>query len=260
MAGVLRSDVITKVRQRANFESSLPAVDQFVTDAELEVMADDSAKHLYDLMISHGGAGLPKENGQITTIVDQSSYDLNARVYRLTSIWVPVSGANAFVELPAFQDRDVARLLSLAAQNNATQPQDYAYQLRTPSNGATAAPPVLDLLPPPQQVFVLGYRYVPTPVVQGPGGAPIYYEVGNGWDEWIIWDCVAQCLGKSEQDPSFAMAQRDRAERRVINMATERDSNEPDRYVDFQGGLRDLASGWRGYNRRRYPGTGWGSP
>lgn len=218
-------------------------------------MADDSAKHLYDVMIAHGGAGLPKETGQIATVVDQSSYDLNARVYRLTAIWVPVSGANAFVDIRSFQDRDVADLLTESA-NGPTLPQSTRYQLRTPSNGATAAPPVVDLLPIPKQVFVVGYRYVPTPLTIGAGGAT-YYEVGNGWDEWIIWDCVAQVCEKMKEDPSFAISQREKSEARVMAAATERDANEPDMYVDFQRGLRDVATGFRRGRSRDRRGGDW---
>lgn len=219
-------------------------------------MADDACKALYDDMIAGGGAGIPKETGQINVVVNTSSYDLNARVYRLTSIWVPVSGANAFTEIGAFQDREVAALLSAGLSGGATQPQFMRYQLRTPSNGPTAAPPVLDLLPVPQVAFTLGYRYVPTPIITGAGGAPTYYEVGNGWDEVIIWSCVAQIAGKMDADASFAFARLAAAQQRVMNMATERDSNEPDRVVDFQRDLRDYAAGWRRY-ARRFPGRGW---
>lgn len=241
MAGVLRSAIVARVRQRANMESALPASDQFVTDSELQGMVNQSAFALYDLMIQAGGGGIPKKEATLTMIVGTSEYDMPVDMYRLVGVRTRASQAPWVVELEAFQDRELPLLLTMA-NNGYTFPENTRYQMRSKNNSVSAYQNTIEFQPPPRQVFTIVLRYIPLPIFTDPGGADYYIECGDFWDEWIVWDCVVQVLGKMDQDVTAAMAQRNQVETRVRAACTERDAATVDRVVDYQGTLRFFAS------------------
>jgi hypothetical protein len=241
VAGVLRSEIVTRVRLRANMESSAQAVNQFVTDAELEGMVNDSSRSLYDLMIQAGGGGLPKREHTFQTVVGQTDYDMPADIYRLVGVRTRASQAPWVVELEAFQDRELPMLLT-TANSGFTFPENTRYQMKSANNSVTAYVNKIELQPAPRQVFQVVLRYIPVPIYTDPGGADYYIECGDFWDEWIVWDCVCKVYSKLDQDPSQPLAQRAQVEARVRAACVERDSATVDRVVDMQGSLRFFSS------------------
>lgn len=241
MAGVLRSEIVSRVRLRANLESSQASVDQFVTDAELQGMVNDSSRSLYDLMIQAGGGGLPKKEATLTMVVGQSEYDMPADMYRLVGVRTRASQAPWVVELEAFQDRELPGLLTMA-NSGFTFPENTRYQMKSSNNSVAPYVNTIELQPPPRQVFNVVLRYIPLPIYTDPGGSDYYIECGDFWDEWIVWDCVVKVYSKMDQDPSQPMAQRAQVEARVRSACVERDSATVDRVVDMQGSLRFFSS------------------
>jgi len=57
----------------------------------------------------------------------------------------------------------------------------------------------------------------------------------NGFEEFIIWDCVVKMLNKEESDASLAMAEKMRAIKRVQEGLANRDQGESWRTIDIYG-------------------------
>jgi hypothetical protein len=236
MTAVLRSDLISRIRERAGMElGPYPVTGQFVTDDELMLMADEGARGLYDLMLTYQGKEYFATELSLPTVAGTTDYTLPQDFYQLLA--VRGVNANRVFDVRPWDVSHEVELLNLSLAGTRA-PELTMYRTRglqsTPGVAPTQPSRVLTLLPTPAQVFTLLIRYVPACVRADNLTHDVYYDGVSGWEEWIIWDCVAKMLAKQESDPSFAMSQRQQVEMRVRGLAGSLDRLHPEVAQDWQ--------------------------
>tara|TARA_R110000868_G_scaffold93573_7_gene258812 strand:+ start:3248 stop:4012 length:765 start_codon:yes stop_codon:yes gene_type:complete len=236
MTAVLRSDLISRIRERAGMElGPYPVTGQFVTDDELKLMADEGARGLYDLMLTYQGKEYFATDVDIPTVNGTRLYSLPANFYQLLA--VRGFHANRFFDIRPWDVSHELELMNLSVSGGQA-PEMTMYRTAGTQSAPGVAPtlPVrqLSILPIPTQVFFLSIRYVPACVRADTTTDDVYYDGVSGWEEWIIWDCVAKMLAKQESDPSFAMSQRQQVEMRVRGLAGSLDRLHPEVAQDWQ--------------------------
>lgn len=244
MTAVLRSDLIDVIRQRAGMEAGpYPVTSQFVSDDELKLMADESARGLYDLLLTHQGQEYFVSEANISTLAGQATYDLPSDFYQMLQLLVQRNDGMWFDAYP-WRASDSAMLLNLGVLGGA-QAGWMRYRIGG-TQSTVGAPPAsgertISLLPIPASVMSLTLRYVPVCVRADNTASDVYYDGVNGWEEWIVWDCVAKMFAKEESDPSFALMQREAVAARIRALAPSLDRAHPEIAQDWQRGRRARA-------------------
>lgn len=255
MTAVARSWLVDRIRERAGMElGPYPVTGRFIEQNELKLMVDESARALYDLMIVNLGKPYFHSQYAASTVVGGEFIVLPANMYQLTNVFAAFSGTVFAVS--DFNAGEEAALLQLSLTGGYTP-----YQTRYSLSGAQSTPGVaptlptraLRLLPLPNQVFTVRVHYVPACVRADVTTDDVYYDGVSGWEEWIIWDCVAKMLAKQESDPGFALAQRAAVEARIRALASSLDRLSPERAQDWQSERRALARYRYGRVPRSWP-------
>jgi hypothetical protein len=253
MTAVLRSDLIDIIRQRAGMEAGpYPVTSQFVTDSELKLLADESARGLYDLLLTHQGQEYFATGADLLTAQGQQEYDLPSDFYQMLQLLVRRSDGLYFDAYP-WRASDAAQLLNMG-QLGGSQNGWLRYRIGG-TQSTVGAPPssgnrTISILPIPASVVTMTLRYVPVCVRADNTASDVYYDGVNGWEEWIIWDCVAKMFAKEESDPTFALMQRDQVTRRIQALAPSLDRAHPEISQDWQKGRRARAMYARRGGRR----------
>jgi len=253
MTSVSRSFLADRIRERSGMElGPYPVTGRFVEQDELKLMIDEGARGLYDLLVTHRGKPYFSKDLSIPTVVGQPNYVLPQDFYQLTALR-GIFQSTAF-DIWDYNSSEETTLIQLSITGGYV-PVMSRYTLRGVQSvpGPVSAPGerVISILPIPNQVFTLSMSYIPSCVRADDTTDEVYYDGVSGWEEWIIWDCVAKMLAKQETDPSFAMASKAAVEVRIRALAGSLDSLHPERARDWQSERRALAR-HRTY-RRRWP-------
>lgn len=229
-----------------------PVTSAFVSDAELALLADEGARGLYDLILTNQGKEYVSTDDTIATVIGQEQYELPTDFYQLLSV-VGRVGDVAF-DLPQWNTSEFAQLITAGAQG--ASPWASRYRITGTQSTVGVAPTAgvrkLTILPTPREVFTITILYVPACVRADDTTDDVYYDGVSGWEEWIIWDCVAKMWAKQEQDPSFALAQRAQVEVRIRALSGALDRVHPEVAQDWQRGRRARAQ-YRRWWRTRGP-------
>lgn len=243
MTSVSRAFLADRIRERSGMElGPYPVTGRFVEQDELKLMIDEGARGLYDLLVTHRGKPYFSKDLAFPTVVGTSDYVLPQDFYQLTALR-GIFQSTVF-DIWDYNASEETALLQLGLVGGYV-PVMSRYTL----NGVQSVPGLVSapgarrmrILPIPNQVFTISLEYVPACVRADNTAEDVYYDGVSGWEEWIIWDCVAKMLAKQESDPSFAMAQKAAVEVRIRALAGSLDSLHPERARDWQSERRALA-------------------
>ena len=251
MTAVARSWLIERIRERSGMElGPYPVTGRFVETPELKLMSDESARALYDLLIFNLGKPYFQAEVGGPVVVGSQYLDLPGDFYQLTGLYGIFSGT--VFTVPDFNAAEEAYLLQLTTVGG-YQPWQTRYSMTGTQSvpGVVPTQPVrrLRLLPTPNQAFNVRINYIPSCVRADDTNDDVYYYSVDGWEEWIIWDCVAKMLAKQESDPGFAMSQRNQVTERIRALAGSQDRQFPERAQDYQTERRAIAR----YRVGRFP-------
>lgn len=211
----------TEILRQADMENSEfvnPA--DYATDpdnAELTHMVRGSIKELYDILVKSNEDYFIDEY-VIATVAAQRDYDFPTDFYKFIGLdWIDTSGRVYPLKQYLFRERE--------KYSNRTSGSNQGRNLRYRVMGSK-----IRLLPVPSAIMNLTLTYIPTPTL--PLDDADTFDFIQGWDDWVKWDCVTKCLIKEESDPAAAMAERQKAQIRLLEMIQNRDSNEPQRVLN----------------------------
>jgi len=198
----------------------------FVTDPEINEMIDEAAAQLYDKYVIGRGQEYYRSSVDIPLVNGQNLYDLPTDFYKPVEVMTQQNGI--WMVMAPFEDHDIDVLLNQKAYGIV----QYYYRLTGQQTSATLVNPKtqIEILPVPGTPWTVRVYYVP--VVSGYVTlGDVNYDCQNGWEDFIVWECVSQIKDKGEEDTSFAQNQRERAEQRIASLVN-RDAGNPDKVID----------------------------
>ena len=209
----------TRIRERADMENTT-----FVTDAELDVYANQSLTELYDHLVAAYGADYFVTEYAFVTVADQADYPLPTTFYKLSGLDLTVGGIDYTLERFMFRERNRWQSASPVLVYNSNIP-NFRYRIV----GAN-----LRISPVPTAVYNMTLHHVPriTPLVLD--ADEVANEILDGWTEYVVIDCAIRCLIKEESDVTALTERLAMMRTRIENMAPDRDAAEPERVVDIE--------------------------
>lgn len=212
------ADLRLAARQRADMVNS-----KFVDDTtELTQWVNESYRELYDLLVGRY-ADYYVQLSDTFTITD-NTYPLPADHYKLLGVDVSCGGEWHELKPFMFNERNIrtngVRALALGVIE----------RLRYRILGGNLHITPADIAPGDYRIW-----YVPNVSRLTANGDAIDSEAER-WAEYIAVDCAIKCLAKEESDVSVLVMQKQALEKRIKEMATNRDAGSPQRISDVRGG------------------------
>lgn len=207
--------MIQSVRRRANIENQTA----FIPDAEITEYLNAGLASLYDLLVQAGGQPWFRNSYTITTTGNTSSYALPPDFYVMQSVDVQLGqGGIPTISAKPYMEFERNRYKYYPGWLYGT-PIYYRLQ------GQTVA-----FVPPPSGAFNVVLNYYPAfvPLVNGAD----LFDGASGWEEHAVWKAVADCKGKGDEDPSYALGKVAELERKIQSMAEQRDAGAPERMTE----------------------------
>lgn len=229
MALVTLTTLIQNARRKADMIGST-----FVSDAEVTDYINKSIGELYDILVGAYGEDYFVSSATFTST--------GATSYVIASS--PVSISN-FYKLKGIDINDGGQWMSLRSfmfnERNRRQPtasgsvyDNYRYRIAGDSIHFEQNNP-----PPTGTQFKVWYIPLPTALSSGSDT----FNGQNSWDEYVALDVGIKCLIKEESDISELMRQKMDCQKRIIEMAPNRDVGEPQRVTDVEA-TRDREDFW----------------
>lgn len=203
------AELRTQIRQRADMEHS-----EFISDAELDAWIGASLHELYGLLVQSFGDNYYVADPHEFSTDGSTSYALPDDCFKLLGVDLYQGGRWRSLRPFNFAERNRRHLVSTPR-----------YQLR----GNRIA------LEPAASGQQLRLWYVPR--LDVPTEDEDTVDGVNGWEEYVVVDCVIKAHQKEESDPSVAMAQKAALVRRIESEAANRDAGTPMRVSDVTGGF-----------------------
>lgn len=200
----------SRVRQIADMENSA-----FVTDSELTSYINDSAKKLYDILVSTNEdyntlvLSFSITSGN-TSALPSDCYKVRGIDYQSASDWIPLRRYQ-------FTERQNLNL------NTRSSRVDVKYRVIKDS---------IYILPEDRATGSYRLWYVPELADLSLDADTL--DGKNGFEEYVILDAGMKCKIKEESDTKELMQARNEALNRVTTMAQERDYGGPDRIADVR--------------------------
>lgn len=202
-----------RVRQRADMEGS-----DFVSQEEVFGYINDSYKELYDLLVSKFEDYYLADPLEFTIASGSSSYTLPSDFYKIIGLDYKFGVEDYQTVFPfVFADRNRRRISDkLRGLYTTARYRILGNELR--------------LVPADRAEGTYRIWYVPrasektlaTDVIDGV----------NGWEEYIVVDAAIKCMQKEESDVSVLMAQKAALQKRIEDMAQNRDAGSSQRVTD----------------------------
>jgi len=218
-----RLTTLVDLRQRIRDRGEVRA--QYVTHSMLVDWINESLASLHDLILSVN-QDYYLETQTITVVSGTGSYVLPANYYRTRGVDV-LFGATFFPMLQyVFSERN--RLQDFGSIERNTK-------YRIMGNNFT-------ITPAPTFAGTIRHYYIPTPrrfsttcdetsgICSADGES---FDGINGWEEFVVSDCLAKAAEKEETDPTPYLARKNEAIVRIRNMASTRNDAEPDNWRDI---------------------------
>lgn len=209
---VVLSDLVTRVRRKANMENTT-----FCTDAEIQEYLEQYFGELYDMIIEGDGG-----HHYIVTSLDQSTV-AGTETYQITNgqdpdpiykvLGVDVKWNNEWRKVEQLHPAHWNDLEDSVGWTHWTDVRYHWLTLLT-----AAAPNVFDdpapgrivrFHPTPQAVHTFRVRYLPYPNDFSSGASTDAFQGFSGWDKYAVLGAAADCADKEE---SFDLADRLRAQ------------------------------------------------
>lgn len=212
---VTLAELRTHSRNRADMKNS-----EFIEDSELNDYINNSVAELYDLLVEQFGSDYFINAYEFSTVSNEPNYTLPADFYKLTGVDSKLN-AGDWTTLKKFNFNERNRYQDFSVWNLSGVPS-IRYRL-VGSN--------LNLSPIPTSATPMKLWYVPLAVKLSADGDTL--KDLNGYSEYVIVDAAIKMLQKEESDVSVLMAQKAGLEKRIREMAKDRDAAEPDSVTDI---------------------------
>ena len=211
---VTLSTMRTRIRQRADMASST-----FIEDSELNQYINASFQELYDILATTYQDYYTLAPVEFT-IASGNTYDIASNFYKLRGVDATDDGI-VFYNLSPFEftNRNKTNTDNTVLRNTVEQ----------------------------KKFRLVGSKLYITPVDQAPGDYRIWYipqattlsddsdtlDGVNGWEEYIVVDCVRKCLQKEETDTAYLVGEKEALRQRIMAAALDRDAGAPKRITDI---------------------------
>lgn len=214
------SELRDLVLQRCDMVNS-----NFVSEAELNAWINQAGDCLFDLIVSRY-EDYYTTSFTFTIAGGQDGYTIPDAVYKLRGLDYQLGGDWVTLHTFTFEDRNRGNRQINRALLGLTN-----IKYRMVGNRIMIIP--ADQAPGTYQAW-----YIPDfqPLIADNQGLPIEHE---RWKEYIIADAAIKCLLKEESDPSGLMAEKAEMEKRILNMAQNRDAGSPERVQDVRNYIYD---------------------
>lgn len=249
---VTRDEIATRCRELAGQENvGVSANRLFVSPGELNAMIDAAMRDLYDLLVRSRGheyylkvasteAGAQVPLGAPSTVGGAFGYTLPADWYETRAVRAYYD--STWRDLAPFDPGEVSTLRNDQAIGGAR-----GLRYRHGGNYATSADNVhrerLLIAPTPTfTIDALEVVYLPTFLTQT-GLDAVTYNGVQGWEDYAVFDVVAQMLAKEESDPTFWLGRREKVEERIRSLASSRDAGRP-QYIQARDPLESRGGRW----------------
>jgi hypothetical protein len=204
---VLVSNLITGARQRADMLAT-----QFVTDAEVLALLDNSYRKFYNEVINKYQNYFVSEQN-VTLVPNQEDYDLPSDLLKVLGVDV-LSGGKSFTMMPwSLNERN--RLIT----GWVGRPIRYILK------GSK-----IKLTPTPTTTDTVKIYYVPAPAELTSGSS---VEVFNGFDEYIMIDTAIMLKQKEEADVQVLLIQKQELKQLIFDTMAGRDAGFPEKVTDI---------------------------
>lgn len=210
------SSLRTRVRERANMENS-----QFVSDAEVTRYINESYATLYDLLVSRFEDYFIQDPLEFTISSGSYTYSLPSTFYKLVGVDRKSNGTDYYSIRPfSFEERN--------RNTNTTRLRGWNTDVKYRILGS-------DLRFTPEGSAPGTYRlwYIPSYTALSSDSDVIDTTITrNNWEEYIVIDAAMKCLVKEESDTNDLKIELARIEKRIEEMAQNRDIGNTDRITD----------------------------
>lgn len=218
-ASVTLSSMISSVRRRANIENQT----SFISDAEITEYLNAGLSALYDMLVQAGGQPWYRASKTFSTSGNTAFYSFATigatDFYVMQSVDVQLGSNNVpTVSARPYMEFERNRYKFYPGWTYAT-PIYYRIQ----DSG-------INFIPGPSGTFAITLNYYPV-FVHLVNGSDTFDGV-NGWEEYAIWKAVADCRGKGDEDPSYALGKAKELELKIQSMSEQRDAGAPERMTE----------------------------
>lgn len=223
-----------QVRERADMVNS-----NFVLDPELTVYINNSAKELYDILVSRfedqflytDPSTFDTPTATITSEAD-NWFSVSDNVYKLRGVDKQISG-DRWITLTRFNFNERNTFLNQGPR---------AYMGQTAVQYRLMDQKIL-ILPKNSSVGTYRYWYIPkfvemTDAIDLPASMDM-------WSEYIVVDSAIKCLTKEESDTSALQLAKQQLTQRIEAMASNRDAGMPDKVSNVRT-IIGRGFGWGG--------------
>lgn len=220
-ASISLTTLISRVRQRGNYENSARFTDAYLTDQINEALGE-----LFELM-SDIHEGYWDITTTLTTTANQAYVNLPVDFWRLHALDVLDGSIYRDMQQVSIQERN-------RFQSSTGMP--VAYRIAAGSTRGAAY-----LYPTPGAAYTLRLIYEPSkaPLVNGTDAIEDY----NGWADYVVTGALLRCDEREQRPLGERMAKLETVKKRIIAGASKRRSAEPE-YLIPRGGF--LFDDWDG--------------
>jgi hypothetical protein len=190
----------------------------FIASSEWTTYINGGLKELYDLVVA-ANEDYFTTSGTVTISAGSSSASLAAAFYKLRGVDYQLTSSD-YINVPLFSFQDRNRPGDFWASAQGSDPTR-RYRIILDSLHVTPA----DKAPGTYRVW-----YVPSVTELSSGSDTISTTFSKfGWEEYIVLYAAIKALTKQEQDVSELNRQKDALAQRIITMANNRNSDQPER-------------------------------
>lgn len=214
------SELRTLSLQRCDMVNS-----NFVSTSELNSWINQACDDLYDLIVSRY-EDYYTTSFQFTISSPNDGYTLPTSVYKIRGLDFQISGDWVTLHTFTFEERNRGNRQINRALLGLTN-------IKYKWIGSD-----IKIIPGDQAAGTYRCWYIPDFVELSSDNSTLSSDLDR-WKEYIIADVAIKCLVKEESDPSAIMAEKANLEKRVLNMASNRDAGNPDRVQDVSSNLWD---------------------
>ncbi len=203
-----------QARDRADMKNS-----DFIEDSELTNYINSSIAELTDLLVSTYENDYNIGTQSYSTVTNQANYPLPTDFYKLRGVDVQINNDNWYSMRPFnFNERN--------------RNQDFAWGLATgPSIRYRILGSNLYFSPAPDGIFPVRIWYTPV-ATKLVADSDTLNDI-NQYSEYVIVDAAIKMMQKEESDVSVLMAQKQALIKRIQDMASNRDSGQPESISDI---------------------------
>lgn len=189
----------------------------FISDSELTIYINESLAELYDLLVARFGEDYFTKPEPFTIQTDgtEQIYSLPSDFYKARGVDLNLGGKESITLKPfMFQERNrYYNSLIYGWDENATSRARYRIIGRK-----------LWIIPSPTGVRTIQVWYIPhAPLLAQDTDT---FDAVNGWEQYLIVDTAIKMLNKEESDVSALVYEKEKLERRIKTMASNRDAGQ----------------------------------